>query len=333
MLGGISGGIAMISTALTRLLGVEHPIIQAGMASDAGDALASAVSNAGALGSIGSIGHNLDTFTAEIAACRALTARPFAVNVVTFDWAPFAREMVEAAVKSAVPVITLSFGSFDAGLARAKAAGITTIVQVQDLDGLRRALAGGADAVIVQGTEAGGHTGRRGTLSFAAQALELAGEVPIVVAGGIATGRGLAGVLAMGAAGAVMGTVFKASDEFGCPTALKEAVVASDGGNTYYGDIVDIPFPFKWPAGIAGRILANRFTAEWHGRDDDLRKEVAAGEAPDSFLAALQEPDRVLNWSGQSAGLVRKVRPAAEIVAEVAAEAEQCLRSAARLVQ
>ncbi len=323
----------MISTALTRLLGVEHPIIQAGMANDAGAALASAVSNAGALGSIGALGRGPDDFAAEINACRGLTDRPFAVNIPTFDWAPFAGDMVEVAVKAGAPVITLSFGNFDAGLARAKAAGVIATVQVQDVGGLRRALAGGADAVIVQGTEAGGHTGRRGTLSFAAQALELAGDVPIIVAGGIATGRGLAGVLAMGAAGAVMGTVFKASEEFGCPTALKEGVVASDGSDTYYGDIVDIPFPFKWPAGIAGRILANRYTAEWHGRDDDLRKEVARGEAPDSFLAALQEPDRVLNWSGQSAGLVRGVKPAAEIVAEVSAEAEQCLRTAAGLVR
>ncbi|MGI8927157.1 MAG: NAD(P)H-dependent flavin oxidoreductase, partial [Tepidiformaceae bacterium] len=182
------------------------------------------------------------------------------------------------------------------------------------------------------GTEAGGHTGRRGTLSFTAQALEMAGDVPIVVAGGIATGRGLAGVLAMGAAGAVLGTRFKASEEFGCLPALKEAVVASDGSNTYYGDIVDIPFPFKWPAGIAGRVIANRFTAEWHGRDGELREEVAAGESPAAFLMGLQEPDRMLNWAGESSGLVHKVMPAAEIVAEVAREAERCLGTAARLV-
>ncbi|MBI5948929.1 MAG: nitronate monooxygenase [Chloroflexi bacterium] len=323
----------MISTALTRMLGIEHPIIQAGMASEAGAALASAVSNAGALGSLGGIGRDPASFAAEIAACRGLTSRPFAVNIPTFDWAPFARELVDVAVKAAVPVITLSFGRFDAALAQAKAAGITTTVQVQDMDGLRRALAGRADAVIVQGTEAGGHTGRRGTLGFAAQALEIAGDVPIVVAGGIATGRALAGVLAMGAAGAVMGTRFKASDEFGCAPALKEAVVASDGDHTYYGEVVDIPFPFTWPAGIAGRILANRFTAEWHGREDALRAEVAAGATPDAFLAALQEPDRVLNWAGESSGLVSAVMPAAAIVAEVAAEAEAYLRKAAGLVR
>src|SRR5690606_12364077 len=111
---------------------------------------------------------------------------------------------------------------------RCKSAGIPVIVQAQDMAGARAALDAGVDALIVQGNEAGGHTGRRGTLSFAAEALEVAGDVPVIVAGGIADGRGLAAALAMGAAGVVMGTRFKATPEYrSTPGALDEIVAAS----------------------------------------------------------------------------------------------------------
>src|SRR5204863_8850195 len=128
----------------------------------------------------------------EIEATRAGTACPFAVNVITFDWAPFAGAVIDAMIDAAPPVVTLSFGDPAPHLGRCRDAGILTLVQVQDVAGLRAAIEGGADAVIVQGTEAGGHTGRRGTLGFVAQALDEAGEVPVVAAGGIASGRGVA---------------------------------------------------------------------------------------------------------------------------------------------
>src|SRR4029453_13974359 len=148
----------MLTTPLTRLLRIDHPVIQAGMATECGARLAAAVSNAGGLGSIGSIGGLPDHLAAEIAACRTATSRPFSVNIVTFDWAPFARDLVDVALRGGAPTVTLSFGP---------AAGVPVLVQVQDLAGARAALAAGPDVLIVQGTEAGGHCGRRGTLSFA----------------------------------------------------------------------------------------------------------------------------------------------------------------------
>ena len=113
------------------------------------------------------------------------------------------------------------------------------IVQVQDVDGARAAVAAAPDAVIAQGNEAGGHTGRRGTLAFAAQVLDLAGGVPVLVAGGIGSGRGVAAALAMGAAGAVLGTRFKASEEFEGRPELKQALVASNGSDTLHDEIFD----------------------------------------------------------------------------------------------
>ncbi len=205
------------------------------------------------------------------------------------------------------------------------------MVQVQDLDGLRAALDGGADVIIVQGNEAGGHTGRRGTLNFVAQALELAADTPVVAAGGIAGGRGLAAALAMGCAGALMGTRFKATDEYVSEAREKDQVVASDGSNTIYDEINDLAYGELWPNKVSGRTLQSAFTDEWLGRDDELREKVA-GYPPFGFVQELAEKGTIINWAGEASGLVDRVRPAAEIVQQAAAEAEVLLRRTAELV-
>jgi len=331
----------VLKTALSGALGIAHPVIQAGMGAECGARLAAAVSEAGALGSIGSIGGTPQRLAAEIAACRAATARPFAVNVVTFAWSPFANELVEVALAAGAPIITLSFGDPLPALERCRAAGARVVVQVQDLAGAKAALAARPDALIVQGNEAGGHTGRRGTLSFAAQVLDLAGDVPVVVAGGIASGRGLAAALAMGAAGVAIGTRFKATHEFGVPAgaasdaapvrAQKAAIVASDGDDTLYDEINDDACGLEWPRGVTGRVLRNRFTAEWLGRRAELRSAVAAAAAsarsPIAFKARLDaDPATALNWAGESSGMVRDVAAAADVVTSVVREAAALLR-------
>ncbi|MGH7896050.1 MAG: NAD(P)H-dependent flavin oxidoreductase [Candidatus Binatia bacterium] len=317
----------MLQTAFTRRFGIEHPIVQAGMGHEASAALAAAVSNAGALGTIGSIGGTPDHLQGEIRRCRELTTRPFAVNLVTWPWAPWALELIDLTLAERPPVVTLSFGEPLLHVERCKAAGIPTIVQVQDLVGARATLAAGPDAVIAQGNEAGGHTGRRGTLAFAAQVLDLAGDLPVLVAGGIATGRGVAAALAMGAAGAVLGTRFKASVEFAGPDALKEAIVASDGSDTLHDEILDDACGLEWPRGVTGRALRNHFTAEWEGKRAALRAKVAT-YPPFGFIAELdQDPSTRINWAGESSGLVDEVRPAADIVRAVVADTEARLRS------
>lgn len=327
----------MITTAFTRSFGVRHPIIQAGMSSDCGWQLAAAVSNAGALGTIGSLGRTPDNLRDEVRRCRAETDRPFAVNIVTFPWAPFADQLLEVALAEQVPVITLSFGGVIPALRRCREAGARVMVQVQSMAAARAVLFERPDLLIVQGHEAGGHTGSRGTLSFAAQGLGAAGEIPVAVAGGIGDGRGLAAVLAMGASAAVMGTRFKATVEFGPLASFdaeqKAALVASDGDDTVQDPITDIAIGMTWPAGIAGRVIRNRFTEDWLGRAEDLRAAVSAIPEPFGWTARNnQAPDTVLNWAGESAGLVDGVRAAAEIVAETVSEAETLLQRAAGLV-
>jgi nitronate monooxygenase len=321
----------MLVTELTRRLRIDHPLVQAGMGSGAGWRLASAVSDAGALGTLGTITRTPSTTIEQIEAIRTATTKPFAVNVICFDWAPFAPELLDAVIDAHPPAMTLSFGDPSSALARCKSAGIFTLVQVQDLGGLRAALDGGADAVIVQGNEAGGHTGRRGTLNFVAQALELA-DAPVVAAGGIAGGRGLAAVLAMGCAGALMGTRFKATDEYVSEDQEKDQVVASDGSDTIYDEINDLAYGELWPNKVSGRTLRSAFTDEWLGRDDELREKVA-GYPPFGFVQELAEKGTIINWAGEASGLVDRVRPAAEIVEHTSAEAEELLRQAASLAK
>jgi nitronate monooxygenase len=157
--------------------------------------------------------------------------------------------------------------------------------------------------------------------------------VPVLVAGGIGTGRGIAAALAMGAAGAVVGTRFKASDEYAGPGALKQALVASDGGDTVYDEIFDDACGLDWPNGVTGRALRSPFTDEWRGRRAALRATVAA-KPPFGFYAELNaDPATAVNWAGESAGLVTSVRPAAAIVHELVEDARRRLRTAAGLVE
>jgi len=323
----------MLSTTLTNALGIERPIIQAGMSSDCGAPLAAAVSNAGALGTIGSLGRSPDDLERELAAVTAATNRPWSVNVATFDWAPFAGALLDVAINARPPVITLSFGDTVAAVHKCQAAGVKAMVQVQDFAVAKAVLAARPFAIIVQGNEAGGHTGERGTLSFAAQVLDAADGVPVIVAGGVGNGRGLAAALAMGAAGVVMGTRFKATPEFGGPgtghlDAQRDAIIANDGDHTVGAETADIALGMTWPPKIVSRILMNRFTDEWHGREQELRAAVAAQSQPFGWTSANNNrPENMLNWAGQSSGLVAELLPAAEIVRRTVAEAEALLRA------
>lgn len=328
----------MLTTALTRELGIDHPVVQAGMSSDSGAALASAVSNAGGLGTVGSLGRSPEGLEQELATMATATSRPWSVNLATFDWAPFASMLVDVAIAARPPSITLSFGNILPALEQCQAAGLPTLVQVQDFATAEAVIAVRPSGIIVQGHEAGGHTGLRGTMSFAAQVLEIANGVPVIVAGGIAGGRGLAAALAMGASGVVMGTRFKATLEFGGPNtghldAQRDAIVSQDGDHTFCSETADIALGMQWPPGIVARILANRFTDEWVGREHELRAEVSRQTAPFGWTSANNNrPENMLNWAGESAGLVHEILPAAEVVTRTVAEAEEHLRAAAGLL-
>jgi NAD(P)H-dependent flavin oxidoreductase YrpB (nitropropane dioxygenase family) len=197
--------------------------------------------------------------------------------------------------------------------------------QVQTIAGARAAVAAGVDAIIAQGGEAGGHTGSVASMPLVPQVVDIAGDIPVMAAGGIADGRGLVAALALGAQGVIMGTRFVTSTESTPPaTAHRERIVASNADDTLFTDVFDVVDGLRWPKGISGRTIATPFAKEWHGREPELRAQLDAIRAEASTPGAL--PDRAHSaYAGQSAGLISDVKPAAQIIADIVREAEAVL--------
>ena len=329
----------MLRTRFTEMFGLTYPVMSAPMALHSGGQLAGAVSAAGGLGSFGGIhpGRGPDWMAAEMAAVRAATDGPFAVGFIT-AFIPMFQPLFDAALEAgtdtggaaAPPVIALSFGDPQPWLDRAKNAGATTMCQVQTLDDAARAVDAGADFLVVQGTEAGGHTGQMSLLPFVAAAAARWPDVPLLAAGGIADGRTLAAVIKAGADGAWVGTAFLATPEAVEVQDLhKELIVGSDGGDTVFTRAFDIVSGLPWPAGIGERARRNRFTDEWTGREVELqsrRQEFVTPPGTVPFQKA-PDPDTDEILYGQGAGFVTAVRAAAEVLRTICDDAEAILRT------
>src|SRR5436305_2675744 len=321
--------MSIIETPLTRLLGIEHPILLAPMGSAAGGKLAAAVTHAGGLGLVGSGYASAAAIKKELA--EAGNAR---VGIGFILWAldrnPAA---LDVALDARPAAVMLSFGDPTPFTGRIKNAGCKIICQVQTLAQAREAAEAGADIIIAQGRDAGGHSGTtRGTIGLVPAVVDAVAPIPVVAAGGIADGRGPAGALAVGAAGISMGTRFTASRESLWDARMKAAALAAGGDQTQQTRIFDIVRGAPWPAIYPGRALRNEFSAEWHGREDDLAASQAEAEkvylatAPDDFS------QRVV-WAGESVDLVNDIPTAAEIIERTAAQARDTRRQGARLVR
>jgi len=322
----------MLHTRITDLFGIEHPVMSAPMAMHSGGKLAAAVSKAGGLGSFGGIHQTQgpDWLRKEIAYIRSETDRPFAVGFIT-AFLPMFQEHFETVLEERVPIVALSFGSPRESIERAKAAGAKVMCQVQSMEHGRDAVDAGADILVAQGNEAGGHTGSMNLLPLLVQTIDAFPNIPVMASGGIASGRALAAVLAAGAEGAWAGTAFLATPEcVEIPEGHKQAIVDSDGEDTIYTRTYDVLWDAPWPQGIAERVQRNKFTDEWNGRDEEIVKRrqelqarVQAGEADfDSGVRAI--------LYGQSAGAVNAVRPAAEVLREICEDAERILHERSR---
>lgn len=316
----------MLHTRLTEAWGLRYPLIQAPMWGAGGGALAAAVSAAGGLGMLG-VGSTAAAGWVEEEAERARAAGRFGIGLMA--WALERRpELLEAALAARPFAVAISFGDPAPYVARVHAAGAHILCQVQDGASARRALAAGVDALVAQGTEAGGHTGSVGTLPLLQVVLDLGDRagVPVLAAGGIGSGRGIAGVLAMGAAGAWLGTRFAATTEALGTDRAKAAIVRASEAETVHTHVFDIVQGLPWPATFPGRALANNFTARWHGREDDLI--VGLPDVRAAFDAARARGDVAEThvYAGQAAGLIDEVLPAAALVERLMAEAESVLR-------
>jgi nitronate monooxygenase len=322
----------MITTRITDLFGLEYPIMSAPMAMHCGGTLAAAVSRIGALGSFGGLHphRGTDWLLNEIAHIRKATDRPFGIGFIT-EFIPHLQGFFEAALESSPAVVAFSFGNPEPWLTRAKMAGARVMCQVQCMKDARAAVRAGADVLVAQGNEAGGHTGRLNLLPWLAQLVDTFPDVPVMAAGGIANGRTLAGALAAGADGAWIGTALLATPEaVEVSEAHKQRIIQSDGEDTTYTDVFDIVeerlFGMKWPDGVASRVYRNPFVEQWHGRADELRTRL--DEVAPAYSQALQhrDPDVISLPMGQSAAFVRAVCPAADVVRGICDDAERLLR-------
>src|SRR5947208_10456328 len=255
--------MSIIETPLTRLLGIEHPILLAPMGSAAGGRLAAAVTHAGGLGLIGSGYASTKAIKQELA--EAGNAR---VGIGFILWAlernPAA---LDVALEARPAAIMLSFGDPTPFTGRIKEAGCRIICQVQTLAQAKEAADCGADIIIAQGRDAGGHSGTtRGTMGLVPAIVDAVAPIPVVAAGGIADGRGLAAALALGATGISMGTRFTAPRESLWDPAVKSATLAAGGDQTQQTRVFDIVRGAPWPATYPSRALRNGFSTEWYGR-------------------------------------------------------------------
>ncbi len=298
-----------------------------------GGALAAAVSAAGGLGLIG--GGYGDRASLETEFARAGNQR---VGCGFITWS-MARDpaLLDLALAHEPAAMMLSFADPAPFAATIRAAGVPLICQVHNLEHARRALGAGADVLVAQGTDAGGHGMRvRGTMTLVPDVADLvAGERPevlVLAAGGIADGRGIAAALMLGADGALIGTRFWATQEALIHPAAKARVVAASGDETVRTSVYDIVRNRDWPSAYTGRLMRNAFVDTWQGREDELR--TMAGETREAVEAADRSGDfEVSNVTvGEAIGLVRDLPPAGELVERLVAEAEARLSRVARAV-
>jgi nitronate monooxygenase len=313
-----------LRTAFTELIGVRQPIVLAPMGGSAGGELAAAVSNAGGLGLVGGGQGGRKWVERELAIAAAGTAQPWGVGFQS--WAVDAGT-IRHALGYGPAAVMLSFGD-PAPLAEpVRAAGVMLIIQVTSVAEARQALAAGADVIVAQGSEAGGHGGGRATLPFVPIVADLAGPTPVLAAGGIADGRGLAAALALGAAGALIGTRFQATLEALVEPGITKAIIDGHGEDTERSRVLDIGRGSRWPAQYPGRALRNAFSDRWRGREDEL---AADEDAQREYRQALRagDMDAVPVWASEALDLIGEVLPAADLVALLAAEAEAAISRA-----
>ena len=321
-------------TRLCELLNIELPIVGAGTGSIATAELAAAVTNAGGFGMTGAAGDPPEAVIARLRAIRALTDGPVGVNVILQIQPP---DAVRAILDSGIDVLATGWGEPGPWVEAAHAAGALVFHRCETPAEAAAAAGAGVDAVVAQGSDAGGHTGRVPTFALVPQIVDAAQGVPVIAAGGIADGRGLVAALALGADGVLIGTCLVASRESSAHDAYKRRVVEADATDSVVTDIFEI----GWP-GLPERALRNPTIDAWEAEPEP---RVRPSDRPAEIIGMRPLEDDTLEiprwwvdtphagdegavgemalYAGPAAGLVREVLPAGEIVRRIAAEAEQ----------
>lgn len=318
----------MLSTRFTEMFGLGYPIMSAPMALHSGGTIAAAVSAAGGLGSFGGMTlKGPGWIEAEVETVRARTGRPFAIGFIT-PFLDFTAPLFDMTLAAGVPVVMFSFSDPRPWIDRAAAAGARTICQVQTLAGADLAVEAGADVLVVQGNEAGGHTGHMALFPFLSAVARRHPDVPLLAAGAIADGPAMAAALVAGADGALVGTAFMATPELvEIHDAFKDLIVGSDGTDTVFTKAWDVLGGLPWPESIGERVHRNRFTDTWDGREDELRDQRDQVAAHHAYATEDPDPETDHLPYGSAAGLVDAIRPAAEVMERICGDAEEILRS------
>jgi nitronate monooxygenase len=308
-----------LPTRLTERFGLVHPIVLAPMAFAAGGRLAAAVSRAGGLGLIGG-GYGDATWVQE----QFDEAGDAGVGCGFITW-HLRPEVLDAVLQRRPRALLLSFGDPRTYAERVHAAGIPLLCQVQTVADARLAIEAGAEMIVAQGAEAGGHGDRRATFTLVPEVADLlAAESPdtlLCAAGGVADGRGLAAARILGADGVMVGSRLWATEEANVPERMQAAALAADGDGTVRTSVMDIARSLKWPDRFTARVLRNRFTDTWHGRERELRE--TGGDAARDWSEgwAAGDPDRSNTFVGEATGLIDAIEPAATVIERMVTEA------------
>src|SRR6185312_15849085 len=316
----------MIRTRICDLLSIPHPIVLGGMGNATTAPLVAAVSNAGGFGTLGTSAFDATTLDREIAAIHERTDKPFGINHLLFQL----QENMFAVTLAARPtLIAFAWARKEQNLRdyfqRAHDAGCKVMHMAGEVTEALRAAEAGADVLVAQGTEAGGHVGWMASLPLVPMMVKAVAPLPVLCAGGIADGRGLAGALALGAEGVLLGTRFLATHESPLHANFKQAIVDSDGHDTVLTEIPDLAGQRVWP-GAMSRAKRNQFIERWAGREWAIRQK--ANEIGKDLAKARVAGD-IANASlsfGQDAGLIDSIKSVKEVIEEIIAEAEAIMR-------
>jgi nitronate monooxygenase len=317
--------MVVLKTRVCDLLGIEYPVLNAPMGGgDAPAQLAAAISEAGGLGLIGGTTMGgADWLVVQIRRARELTDRPFGVGFISH--LPNAAELMAVALREGVRIVAHSFADPTPFVDAAHDAGAIVLCQVRTVDAARRAAIAGVDVVTAQGTEAGGHTGLVSTLPLVPAVVDAVAPVPVMAAGGIADGRGIAAALMLGAEGVWIGTRFLATQECGASDAYKARVVAATGEDTVLTDLFDIAAGMPWPEGVSGRAIRNRFFERWERREEELRTwAIEHGDEYRSLGPEAEIAEKAV-WAGEAASFVTGIESAADVVSDLVAGAADVL--------
>ena len=315
----------ILRTRVCDLLGIRHPVVMGGMAGGfTSSALVAAVSSAGGLGTFGASWLTPDEVRSETARIRELVQGPFGLNLLLFA----NEHLVDPALECRPPIMAFAWAAadqhLDAIFARSHQRGCKVMYQAPSVSEAIRGARAGADVIVAQGSEGGGHIGVMGTMALVPMVVRAVQPTPVLAAGGIADGHGLAAALALGAEGVLLGTRFLATVESPLHPNFKQALVESDGHDTDVTTIPDLISGRIWPGALA-RVKRNALIRTWAGREWELRERrtTIAQEARAAREAG--DPTGAVLWCGQDAGLIDAIEPAGDVVARVVREAHDIL--------